>query len=137
IGLWIFSGVVPSMVYYGVKIFNPGWFLPLTCLTCCIVSIATGSSWSTGGTVGIAFIGVGQALNIPVEMVAGAVISGSYFGDKMSPLSDTTNLAPAMAGTDLFTHVKYMIFTTGPSILIALTLFTVLGLNYGKTDGDL
>lgn len=137
IGLWIFSGVVPSMVYYGVKIFNPGWFLPLTCLTCCIVSIATGSSWSTGGTVGIAFIGVGQALNIPVEMVAGAVISGAYFGDKMSPLSDTTNLAPAMAGTDLFTHVKYMIFTTGPSILIALTLFTVLGLNYGKTDGDL
>lgn len=137
IGLWIFSGVVPAMIYYGVKLFNPTWFLPLTCIVCCIVSLATGSSWSTGGTVGIALIGVGQALNIPTPMVAGAVISGSYFGDKLSPLSDTTNLAPAMAGTDLFTHVRYMTITTLPSIIIALVGFIILGYFYGGTESDL
>src|SRR5690606_27013040 len=108
IGLWIFSGVVPAMIYYGIELINPVWFLPVSCLVCAIVSLATGSSWSTGGTVGIALIGVGQALGIPLGMVAGAVISGAYFGDNMSPLSDTTTLAPAMAGTDLFTHIKYM-----------------------------
>lgn len=136
IGMWIFSGVVPAMIYYGIKLFNPSLFLPLTCLVCCIVSLATGSSWSTGGTVGIAFIGVGQTLGIPVEMVAGSVISGAYFGDKLSPLSDTTNLAPAMAGTDLFTHVRYMTITTIPSIVIALLGFLILGFFYQGNSND-
>lgn len=130
IGLWILSGVVPTMIYYGIQIVNPSWFLPVTCLICCVVSMATGSSWSTGGTVGIALMGIGKAIGVPEEMVAGAVISGSYFGDKLSPLSDTTNLAPAMAGTDLFTHVRYMLYTTIPSIIIAMIGFTILGLNF-------
>jgi NhaC family Na+:H+ antiporter len=137
IGLWIFSGVVPTMIYYGIKLINPGWFLPVTCLVCSIVSMATGSSWSTGGTVGIALIGVGQALNIPTGMVAGAVISGSYFGDKLSPLSDTTNLAPAMAGTDLFTHIRYMSISTIPSLILALLGFVVLGFFYQGEGADL
>lgn len=137
IGLWILSGVVPSMIYYGIQIVNPSWFLPVTCLICCVVSIATGSSWSTGGTVGIALMGIGEAIGMPKEIVAGAVISGAYFGDKLSPLSDTTNLAPAMAGTDLFTHVRYMLYTTVPSILIALVGFTIVGLNYSTTALDL
>jgi NhaC family Na+:H+ antiporter len=137
IGLWIFSGVVPTMIYYGIKLINPTWFLPVTCLVCGIVSLATGSSWSTGGTVGIALIGVGQALNIPVPMVAGAVISGSYFGDKLSPLSDTTNLAPAMAGTDLFTHIKYMSISTLPSLFLAVIGFVILGFFYSGQGADL
>lgn len=137
IGLWIISGVVPAMIFYGIKLINPTWFLPVTCIVCCIVSLATGSSWSTGGTVGIALIGVGQALNIPTGMVAGAVISGAYFGDKMSPLSDTTNLAPAMAGTDLFTHVRYMVYTTFPSIIIALVGYLILGIFYQNEGSDL
>lgn len=136
IGLWIFSGVVPAMIFYGIKVFNPTFFLPLSCVVCCIVSLATGSSWSTGGTLGIALIGVGQALNVPAPMVAGAVISGAYFGDKISPLSDTTNLAPAMAGTDLFTHIRYMLITTIPSLVIALIGFTILGYFYGGGSGD-
>lgn len=137
IALWIFNGVVPAMIYYGIKLFNPNWFLPLACVVCCVVSMATGSSWSTGGTVGIAFIGVGQALNIPTPMVAGAVISGAYFGDKLSPLSDTTNLAPAMAGVDLFTHIRYMLFTTLPSFAIALIGFSILGYFYGGAGSDI
>lgn len=137
IGLWIFSGVVPSMIYYGIKLINPGWFLPVTMIVCAIVSLATGSSWSTGGTVGIALIGVGQALEIPSGMVAGAVISGAYFGDKLSPLSDTTNLAPAMAGTDLFTHIKYMSISTVPSMVIALLGFFVVSFFYGDKGVDL
>lgn len=130
IGLWIFSGVVPAMIFYGIKLINPVWFLPITCVVCAVVSLATGSSWSTGGTVGIALMGVGEALGVPTGMVAGAVISGAYFGDKMSPLSDTTNLAPAMAGTDLFVHIRYMLYTTGPSILIALIGYSLLGIFY-------
>lgn len=137
IALWIASGVVPAMILYGIELINPIWFLPVTCIVCCIVSLATGSSWSTGGTVGIALIGVGQALGIPVEMVAGAVISGAYFGDKMSPLSDTTNLAPAMAGTDLFTHIRYMTITTVPSIILALIGFFILGLFYKSSGAEL
>jgi Na+:H+ antiporter, NhaC family len=137
IGLWIFSGVVPAMIYYGVKLFNPSLFLPLTCIVCAVVSLATGSSWSTGGTVGIALVGVGQALNIPTSMVAGAVISGAYFGDKLSPLSDTTNLAPAMAGTNLFTHVRYMLITTLPSFILAIIGFCILGYFYGGSSSDL
>lgn len=137
IGIWIFSGVVPAMIYYGIKLFNPTFFLPLTCVVCMIVSLATGSSWSTGGTLGIALIGVGQALNIPLPMVAGAVISGAYFGDKLSPLSETTNLAPTVAGTNLFVHIRYMLITTLPSITIALIGFVILGFFYGGNGGNL
>lgn len=127
IGIWIASGVVPVMIYYGLKILSPGYFLVATALICSLISLATGSSWSTAATVGLALMGVGQALNISPGMTAGAVISGSYFGDKMSPLSDTTNLAPAVAGTELFTHIKHMAFTTGPAYILALLIFTVLG----------
>jgi len=134
IGTWIVSGIVPTMIYYGLQILSPSIFLVATALICSLVSLATGSSWSTAGTVGIALVGVGQGLGIPLPMVAGAIISGSYFGDKMSPLSDTTNLAPAVAGTDMFTHIRHMVYTTGPSLLIALILYTILGLRYGHND---
>jgi NhaC family Na+:H+ antiporter len=128
IGVWIASGVVPVMIYYGLKILSPSYFLVATALTCALISLATGSSWSTAATVGLALMGVGQALSIPPGMTAGAVISGAYFGDKMSPLSDTTNLAPAVAGTQLFTHIRHMVFTTVPALILALILFTVIGL---------
>jgi NhaC family Na+:H+ antiporter len=128
IGIWIISGIVPTIIYYGLGLITPGLFLPVACLSCCIISLATGSSWTTSGTVGIALMAIGQAFGFPAEMVAGAVISGSYFGDKMSPLSDTTNLAPAMAGTDLFTHIKNMMTTTVPAITISLIIFLILGL---------
>lgn len=126
-GTWLLSGIVPSMIYYGLKILNPTIFLFAACVVCCIVSIATGSSWSTVATVGIALLGIGKALDIHEGVIAGAIISGSYFGDKMSPLSDTTNLAPAMAGTDLFTHIRYMALTTTPSLIITLVIFFVWG----------
>jgi len=126
-GTWLLSCIVPAMIYYGLQILNPTIFLFAACIICSIVSIATGSSWTTAATVGIALIGIGQALGINEGMIAGAVLSGAYFGDKMSPLSDTTNLAPAMAGTDLFTHIKYMTITTIPSISIALVLFLIIG----------
>jgi Na+:H+ antiporter, NhaC family len=128
-GTWMISGIVPSMIYYGLKILNPTIFLVAACIVSAIISIATGSSWSTIATVGVALLGIGTALGMSQGMVAGAIISGAYFGDKMSPLSDTTNLAPAMAGTDLFTHIKYMTFTTIPSLLITLIIFLFLGLN--------
>jgi NhaC family Na+:H+ antiporter len=127
-GTWLISGVIPSMIFYGLKILNPTIFLPATVIICAVISIATGSSWTTSATVGIALIGVGQAIGIPLGMVAGAVISGAYFGDKMSPLSDTTNLAPAMAGGDLFTHIRYMAYTTVPSIIVTLIVFIIIGL---------
>ena len=130
IGTWILGGVVPTMIYYGLQILSPGIFLAATALICCVVSLATGSSWTTAGTVGIALLGVGQGLNIPGEVVAGAIISGAYFGDKMSPLSDTTNLAPAMAGATLFDHVRHMIFTTGPSLIIAVIIYGIMGAKY-------
>ncbi len=130
-GTWLLSGIVPAMIYYGLQILNPTIFLVAACVVCAIVSVATGSSWTTSATVGIALVGIGTALGLPLGMVAGAIISGAYFGDKMSPLSDTTNLAPAMAGTDLFTHIKYMAFTTVPSISIALVIFLILGLVKG------
>ncbi|WP_416390162.1 Na+/H+ antiporter NhaC [Tepidibacter hydrothermalis] len=136
IGTWILSGVVPTMIYYGLKILSPGIFLVATCIICAIVALATGSSWTTAGTVGIALLGVGQGLGIPNYIVAGAIISGAYFGDKMSPLSDTTNLAPAMAGANLFDHVRHMLFTTGPSLLIALILYGFLGAKYAGKNID-
>jgi NhaC family Na+:H+ antiporter len=128
IGVWIASGVVPVMIYYGLKILAPGYFLVATALTCALISLATGSSWSTAATVGLAMMGVGQALGIPGGMTAGAVISGAYFGDKMSPLSDTTNLAPAVAGTQLFTHIRHMVYTTVPALILALIIFTIIGI---------
>jgi len=128
IGVWIASGVVPVMIFYGLKILAPGYFLVATALTCSLISLATGSSWSTAATVGLAMMGVGQALGIPAGMTAGAVISGAYFGDKMSPLSDTTNLAPAVAGTQLFTHIRHMVYTTMPALLLALLLYTIIGI---------
>jgi len=133
-GTWMLSGVVPAMIYYGLQILNPTIFLVAACIVCSIVSIATGSSWTTAATVGIALIGIGKALGISEGLVAGAILSGAYFGDKMSPLSDTTNLAPAMAGTDLFTHIRYMTITTVPSIIIALIIFLIIGFT-GGSDG--
>jgi Na+:H+ antiporter, NhaC family len=126
-GTWMLSGVVPAMIYYGLKILHPAIFLLACVVISAMVSVATGSSWSTVATIGIALLGIGIALGFNEGMVAGAIISGAYFGDKMSPLSDTTNLAPAMAGTDLFTHIRYMVLTTAPSIIITLVIFTILG----------
>ena len=126
-GTWLASGVIPAMIYYGLKILHPTIFLPSCIIICAIISIATGSSWTTSATVGIALIGIGKALGLPPGMIAGAVISGAYFGDKLSPLSDTTNLAPAMSGGDLFTHIKYMTLTTFPSIIITIIVFIMLG----------
>jgi len=127
-GTWLISGIIPAMIYYGLQILHPSIFLPACIIICAIISLATGSSWTTSATVGIALIGIGKVLGIPVGMVAGAVISGAYFGDKLSPLSDTTNLAPAMAGGELFSHIKYMTLTTIPSIIITLVVFFILSL---------
>ncbi len=137
IGTWIASGIVPMLIVYGLKMISPHYFLVATCACCAVVSLATGSSWTTAGTVGIAFIGIGTGLGVPLPMVAGAIISGAYFGDKMSPLSDTTNLAPAVAGSELFEHVRHMAYTTGPSMLIALGLYWAIGLNYGSDNASL
>lgn len=133
-GTWLVSGIIPAMVYYGLKVLSPEIFLPASVVIAAMVSVATGSSWTTSATVGVALIGIGGAMDISLGMVAGAVISGAYFGDKMSPLSDTTNLAPAMAGTDLFTHIRYMAFTTVPSVLIALIIFALLSPDVQETD---
>ncbi|MDD0851524.1 Na+/H+ antiporter NhaC [Halobacteriovorax sp. GB3] len=127
ISIWILSGIVPTMIYYGLKLIHPSVFLAVSCLVCALVSLATGSSWSTTGTIGVALMAIGEAMGISEGMIAGAIISGAYFGDKMSPLSDTTNLAPAMAGTDLFTHIRHMMYTSGPAIVISLILFSIIG----------
>lgn len=127
-GTWLLGGIVPAMIYYGLQILNPTIFLVAACVVSAIVSLATGSSWSTVATLGVALLGIGRALGIPDGVIGGAIISGAYFGDKMSPLSDTTNLAPAMAGTDLFTHIRYMAWTTIPSISITLIIFLIIGL---------
>lgn len=128
-GTWLISGIIPTMIYYGLQILNPTVFLAACVIICAIISIATGSSWTTSATVGIALIGIADALGIPLGMTAGAILSGAYFGDKISPMSDTTNLAPAMAGTDLFTHIRYMLYTTVPTISVALIVFIIIGLN--------
>ncbi|QTD38696.1 Na+/H+ antiporter NhaC [Polaribacter batillariae] len=132
-GTWLVSGIIPAMVYYGLQVLSPEIFLPTSVIIAAIISIATGSSWTTSATVGIALVGIGSALGIAPGMIAGAVISGAYFGDKMSPLSDTTNLAPAMAGTDLFTHIKYMAITTVPTIIITLIVFAIISGNIDTT----
>ncbi len=132
-GTWLISGIIPSMIYYGLQILNPTIFLAACVVICAIISIATGSSWTTAATVGIALIGIGETLGISLGMTAGAVLSGAYFGDKMSPLSDTTNLAPAMAGGELFDHIKYMTYTTVPTIIVTLIIFIIIGLNIETT----
>lgn len=134
-GTWLVSGVVPALIDWGLSLLSPSYFLPTVCAVCSVVSIVSGSSWSTAGTVGIAMVGIGGALGVDPAMTAGAVISGAYFGDKLSPMSDTTNLAPAMAGTELFTHIRHMVFTTGPSWVIAMIVYTVLSLG-SETNVD-
>ena len=138
-GTWMISGIIPSMVYYGLKILDPNIFLPACIIICSIISVATGSSWTTSATVGIALVGIGKALGIPAGMVGGAVIAGAYFGDKLSPLSDTTNLAAAVSKVDLFKHIKYLTHTTIPSISITLIVFIILGIyqtSNGVTDNS-
>jgi len=129
IGCWILSGTVPTMIYYSLLILNPSIFYVASALICSLIALSVGSSWTVAGTVGIALIGAAGGLGLSLEITAGAIISGCYFGDKMSPLSETTNLAPAVAGTDLFTHIGHMTWTTIPSILIALVIFSLIGLN--------
>ena len=132
LGTWLHSGVVPTMIYYGSKLISPSIFLPTACLLCSISSLATGDSWGTAGTIGIAVMGIGMGFGVPAPIVAGAVVSGSYFGDKMSPLSDTTLLASAVTNVDLFDHIKYMFQTTIPSLVIALIAYFFIGLKYAK-----
>ena len=134
-GSWLLSGIVPAFIYYGIQILNAKIFLFAACIISIVVSMATGSSWTTSATIGIALIGIGRALDISDGLVAGAILSGAYFGDKMSPLSDTTNLAPAMAGGDLISHIKYLSLTTVPSIIISLVIFIVLGFNISDSIG--
>jgi len=134
IGTWLLSGTVPTMVYYGLKIIDPSWFYAATCLVCGVVAMSIGSSWTTAATVGVAFIGIAGGFDLSTSVTAGAVISGAYFGDKLSPLSETTNLAPAVAGSELFEHIRYMLWTTIPSITIALILFLIIGFDHSSTD---
>ena len=136
VAVWIKCGTVPAMIYYGLQIIHPMVFLPVVLIICSIVSVSTGSSWTTAGTVGLAFVGIGQGLHMPPALVAGCIISGAYFGDKMSPLSDTTNLAPAVAECNLFDHIRHMVYTTGPTMVICLILYFVLGVRYGGAAVD-
>jgi NhaC family Na+:H+ antiporter len=128
IGTWLMAGTVPSLIYFGLELLEPQWFFAASCLICAIAALATGSSWTVAGTLGVALIGVSMGLGLNPAIAAGAIISGAYFGDKMSPLSDTTNLAPAVVETDIFTHIRHMAWTTGPSFTIALVLFAIIGL---------
>ena len=135
IGTWLMAGTVPAMIYYGLELLSPQIFFVAACIICSIAALSTGSSWTVAGTLGVALIGVAMGLGLSPAMAAGAVISGAYFGDKMSPLSDTTNLAPAVVDTDLFTHIRHMAYTTGPSYAIALVMFGVLGFGV-ESDGN-
>lgn len=136
VGTWLVSGIVPTMIYYGLQILSPSVFLVVSLLLCSLVSVSTGSSWITAGTVGIALMGIGQGMGIPAPVVGGCVISGAYFGDKMSPLSDTTNLASGVAQVKLFDHIRHMLYTTGPSYIISIIFFTVLGIKYSSGTID-
>jgi len=136
IGTWLMAGTVPAMIFFGLELLNPQIFFAAACLICAIAALSTGSSWTVAGTLGVALIGVSMGLGLSPAMAAGAVISGAYFGDKMSPLSDTTNLAPAVVDTDLFTHIRHMAFTTGPSFVMALILFAILGYGAGTDTGS-
>lgn len=134
IGSWLLSGTVPTMIYYGLQILNPSWFYAAACIICGIVALSIGSSWTTAATIGVALIGIAQGLNLDPAITAGAVVSGAYFGDKISPLSETTNLAPAVAGSELFEHIRYMFWTTIPSISTAIILFLILGFSETTTS---
>ena len=130
------GGIVATMIYYGLKLLTPSLFLVSITVICSIVALAIGSSWSTMGTIGVAGMGIGLSMGIPAPMVAGAIISGSYFGDKMSPLSDTTNLAAGLSNTDLFAHIRHMLFTTVPGLIITLIVYAVLGRSFGANNID-
>jgi NhaC family Na+:H+ antiporter len=133
-GAWMVSGIVPTLIYYGMKVIHPGFFLASTCLICAVVSVMTGSSWTTIATIGIALLGIGQAQGFPEGWIAGAIVSGAYFGDKVSPLSDTTVLASSVTGTPLFTHIRYLMITTIPSMAVTLLIFLVAGFTHEATD---
>ena len=137
IGSWVLCGSVPAMVYYGLELISPKFFLPTGCILCAIVSVATGSAWTSGGTIGVALMGIGTGLGIDPAITAGMVISGAYFGDKISPLSDSTNVAAAAAETDLYKHVRSMMYTTVPSFIIALTIYLVIGLGFDSSSANL
>src|SRR5699024_7248111 len=137
IGSWIGGGIISTMIFYGLKIMNPTYFLVTISIICAIVSLVTGTSWGTMGTVGVAGLGIGLSMGIPAAMIVGAIISGAYFGDKMSPLSDTTNLAAGLTHTDLFVHIKNMFYTTIPGLVIALIVYYFLGKNYGVTTSNM
>ncbi len=137
IGSWMLSGTVPTMIYYGLELISPRFFLPTGAILCSIVSLATGSAWTSSGTIGIALMGIGAGLGINPALTAGMVVSGAYFGDKLSPLSDSTNVAAAAAETDLYQHVRSMLYTTAPSMLLALILYTVIGLSHSAASVDL
>lgn len=128
IGAWIAAGIVPTMIYYGLELLSPSYFLVSACAISCVVALASGNAWTAAGTIGIAIMGIGQGLGVDLAMVAGAVISGVYFGDKVSPLSETTNMAPGITGVELFEHIKHMMYTTVPALIIALILYTIIGL---------
>lgn len=137
IGTWLLAGIVPTMIYYGLEILNPSWFYAASCIICSIVALSIGSSWTTAATIGVALIGVATGMGLSIEITAGAVVSGAYLGDKMSPLSDTTNLAAAVSGSELFEHIRYMFLTATPAFLIALVLFTFLGFSHdGSADTE-
>ncbi len=129
IGSWMLAGTAPTVIYFGLGILDPAWFYPAALIICALVAVSIGSSWTTAGTVGLALVGIAQIMGLSLPITAGAIISGAYFGDKMSPLSDTTNLAPAMVGTDLFVHIRHMAWTTTPSFVISLILYSVIGWN--------
>lgn len=136
IGSWMLSGTVPTLIYYGLELLNPSLFYAATCLICAVVAMSIGSSWTTAATVGVALMGVANGMEMSESVTAGAIISGAYFGDKISPLSETTNLAPAVAGTELFEHIRYMLWTTVPSFILALILFTLIGLSGDEHDAS-
>jgi len=136
IGTWLLAGTVPSLIYYGLQLLDPSWFYAASCLLCAVVAISIGSSWTTAATIGVALIGVASGLGMSTAVTAGAIVSGAYFGDKMSPVSETTNLAPAVAGSNLFEHIRHMTWTTIPSLLMALIIFSVMGFNADAAADD-
>lgn len=136
IGSFMLSGAVPSLLYYGLKLLSPSYFYVLSCLICALVAICIGSSWTTAATIGVALIGVSQGFSLSADITAGAIVSGAYFGDKMSPLSETTNLAPSIAGSDLFDHIRHMAWVSLPSFAISLALFFFIGLNGAPSAGS-
>ena len=134
VGTWLLAGIVPTMIYFGLELLSPSWFYAASCLICAIVAVSIGSSWTTAATIGVALMGIAAGLELSLPMAAGAVVSGAYFGDKMSPLSDTTNLAPAVSGSDLFAHIRYMTWVSVPALIIALIAYAALGLSADVTS---